>query len=71
MKDFRQDVVRAEVSIVGRGVAKVQPSKDLPPGQYAIVLRPADRRKKFAGSTVLRGEGEGRALAAVWDFVIR
>jgi hypothetical protein len=69
-KDLKQDVVRSDAQIVERGAARLQPAGDLPPGQYAIVLRPTSK-KKLAGAIVLSTNGEGRVLALAWDFAIR
>ncbi|MFI5178037.1 MAG: SH3 domain-containing protein [Vicinamibacterales bacterium] len=69
-KDLKQDVVKSDVQIAERGAARLQPAGDLPPGQYAIVLRPTSK-KKLAGATVLSSSGEGRVLALAWDFAVR
>jgi hypothetical protein len=68
-KDLVQDVVKTNAEPLDRGVVKLTPVADLAPGQYAIVLRPAGKRK-LAGSDVLASTGEGRVFGLVWDFSI-
>jgi Bacterial SH3 domain len=69
-KDLKQESVRATVEILERGIAKIQPSSPLTPGDYAVVLRP-NGSKKFAGASVLSPAGEGRVFGVVWTFTIR
>ena len=69
-KDLKQDVVRASIEVVQPGAVRIQPAADLASGQYAIVLRPAAKRK-LSGATVPSTSGEGRLLALAWDFAIR
>ena len=69
-REWKQDVVRSVVEPVGRGAAKIQPVADLPPGEYAVVLRLLER-KKLPGATVLSQSGEGRLFGTVWAFSVR
>jgi hypothetical protein len=69
MRDLRQDVVRATVEVLERGLARLQPVADLEPGDYAVVVRPP--RTRLAGATVLSRDGEGRLFSAVWAFAVR
>ena len=69
-REWRQDVVRSVVEVIGRGAARIQPSSNLEPGEYAVVLRLTER-KKLPGSTVLSPSGEGKLFAAVWAFSVR
>ena len=69
-RDWKQDVVRSVVETVGRGAAKIQPAADLPPGEYAVVLRLLER-KKLPGSTVLSQSGEGRLFGTAWAFSVK
>ncbi|HYN07774.1 MAG TPA: SH3 domain-containing protein [Vicinamibacterales bacterium] len=69
-REWKQDVVRSTVEVMGRGAARIQPSSDLAPGDYAVVLRLTER-KKLPGATVLSQAGEGRLFAAVWAFTVR
>jgi hypothetical protein len=69
MRDFRQEVVKAEVTIVEPGAARITPAADLTPGEYAVVVRPP--RKRLTGSVVLSDAGEGRLLRTAWVFSVR
>ena len=69
-KDLKQDTVRSENQLLERGAVRLRPAGDLPPGQYAVVLRPSSK-KKVSGAAVLSASGEGRALALAWDFAIK
>lgn len=55
---------------VKSGRYKMSPSSALMPGEYAIVLRPISKSKKFSGGDVARGQGDGLMFDAVWSFQI-
>jgi hypothetical protein len=69
-REWKQEVIRSVVEMVGRGAAKIQPAADLTPGEYAVVLRLTER-KKLPGGTVLSQTGEGRLFGTVWAFSVR
>jgi Bacterial SH3 domain len=69
-REFKQEIVKTELEKVGRGAAKVRPTSDLKPGDYAVVLRMKDR-KKLPGATVLSQSGEGKLYTSVWPFTVR
>lgn len=52
------------------GEYKVTPRSPLLPGEYAVVLRPVSKSKKFSGGDVARGQGDGFIFDAVWSFQI-
>jgi hypothetical protein len=52
------------------GKYKVSPASELPPGEYAVVLRPVSRDKRFSGGDVARAQGDGLMFDAVWTFQI-
>lgn len=68
--DLKQDIVRTDLQKLDRGDMRLTPTADLPPGEYAIVLRLASKRK-VAGSAVLGTDGEGRVFSLAWDFGIK
>jgi len=68
--DLKQDIVRTDLQKLDRGNMRLTPTADLPPGEYAIVLRLASKRK-VAGSAVLGTDGEGRVFSVAWDFGIK
>ena len=69
-KDLKQDVVRSDMRTLEPGTVTLTPSADLPSGQYAVVLRPAGK-KKLSGATILSSNAEGRVLGLAWDFAIK
>lgn len=52
------------------GEYRVTPRSPLLPGEYAVVLRPVSKAKKFSGGDVARGQGDGFAFNAVWSFQV-
>ncbi len=70
VRDLKQDVVKTEALVVDRGGVKLTPAADLPPGDYAIVVRPSTRRK-LSGASVLGNTGAGRVFSLVWDFTVK
>ena len=69
-REWKQDVVRSTIEMIGRGAARIQPAADLQPGEYAIVLRMLER-KKLPGATVLSQTGEGRLFGSAWAFTVK
>ena len=67
---FVEDRVNATVSADADGRWTVTVASALPPGDYAVVLRPLDKDKRFAGADVARNQGDGLAFSAVWPFSI-
>ncbi len=70
VRDLKQDIIRTDLQKVDRGNVRITPAADLPPGEYALVLRLASKRK-VAGSALLGSEGEGRVFSVAWDFAVR
>jgi len=70
VRDLKQDVVKATVQMIERGVAKLTPAAPLAPGEYAIVLRPIGARK-FSGASVLSAAGEGRVFGTAWVVLVK
>ncbi len=52
------------------GQYTVKPSTPLVPGEYALVLRPISKDKKFSGADVARAQGDGFMFNAVWSFEV-
>jgi hypothetical protein len=40
------------------------------PGEYAVVLRPVSKTKKFSGGDVARAQGDGLIFDAAWTFQV-
>jgi len=65
---FVEDRVPANVEKISTGNYTVSPQTPLLPGEYAVVLRPVEKNKKFSGGDVARGQGPGLMFNAVWTF---
>jgi hypothetical protein len=42
----------------------------LMPGEYAVVLRPVSKSKRFSGGDVARGQGDGLMFDSAWSFEV-
>src|SRR5579863_5756855 len=67
---FLEDRVAVSAQKVKAGEYKVAPGSALMPGEYAVVLRPVSKSKKFSGGDVARAQGDGLMFDAVWSFQI-
>jgi hypothetical protein len=67
---FLEDRVAVNSEKVQRGEYKILPQTALFPGEYAIVLRPVSKSKKFSGGDVARAQGDGFMFDSVWSFQI-
>lgn len=67
---FVEDRVPAKVEKLSEGDYNVSPQSPLLPGEYAVVLRPVAKDKKFSGGDVARGQGPGLMFNAVWSFQV-
>lgn len=67
---FLEERVAAAAEKAKPGVYKLSPRSPLLPGEYAVVLRPLSRAKKFSGGDVARGQGDGLAFSAAWTFQV-
>ncbi|HEX2853072.1 MAG TPA: hypothetical protein VHO24_07535 [Opitutaceae bacterium] len=55
---------------LGRGHVEIKSTNPLPPGEYAVVLRPVDTGKKIILQELETEQGEGAVLRTVWDFSV-
>ncbi len=67
---FLEDRVLVNAQKLKPGGYKVSPSSALMPGQYAVVLRPVSKSKKFSGGDVARAQGDGLMFDSVFSFQI-
>jgi hypothetical protein len=67
---FLEERVSTRPEKLGTGKYKVSPASELQPGEYAVVLRPTSKEKKFSGGDVARAQGDGLMFDAVWTFQI-
>jgi hypothetical protein len=67
---FLEERVATKNEKLEPGKFKVAPMSLLPPGEYAVVLRPTSKAKNFSGGDVARAQGDGLMFDAVWTFQI-
>ncbi len=67
---FLEDQVALRVQKAASGKFQISPSAPLLPGEYAVVLRPVSKTKKFSGADVGRAQGDGLAFDSVWSFQV-
>jgi hypothetical protein len=67
---FLEERVAANLEKVRPGEYKISLKTALFPGEYAVVLRPVSKSKKFSGGDVARAQGDGFMFDAVWSFQI-
>ena len=67
---FLEERVVTHAEKLGPGKYKVSAASELQPGEYAVVLRPVAKDKKFSGGDVARAQGDGLMFDAIWTFQI-
>ena len=67
---FLEERVSTRAQRLDTGKYKVSTASELQPGEYAVVLRPTSKDKKFSGGDVMRAQGDGLMFDAVWTFQI-
>lgn len=67
---FLEERVPTNAEKLAPGKYKLAPASELQPGEYAVVLRPLAKDKKFSGGDVARAQGNGLMFDAVWTFQI-
>jgi hypothetical protein len=67
---FLEERVAVNAEKVKPGDYKVSPASPLLPGEYAVVLRPVSKEKKFSGGDVARAQGDGLMFDAAWTFQV-
>jgi len=67
---FLEERVATRAEKLGPGKYKVSAASELQPGEYAVVLRPVAKDKKFSGGDVARAQGDGLMFDAIWTFQI-
>jgi hypothetical protein len=68
---FIEDRQPASVTKVASGHAQIFPAAALTPGEYAVVLRPVSKNKKFSGAEVAQGQGTGLLFNSAWSFTVK
>ncbi len=67
---FLEERVSTRADKQGPGKYHLSPASELQPGEYAVVLRPISKEKKFSGGDVARAQGDGLMFDAIWTFQI-
>lgn len=68
---FVEERIPGQANKVASGNYQLQASSALPPGEYAVALRPANRDKKFSGTSMTQNTGDGLFFNAVWSFEVQ
>ncbi|HKF51905.1 MAG TPA: hypothetical protein VKB26_06305 [Candidatus Acidoferrales bacterium] len=67
---FVEDQVAVTLQKTKPGEYEMSPQAALLPGEYAVVLRPLSKTKKFSGGDVSRAQGDGLMFDSVWSFQV-
>ena len=67
---FLEERVAVKSEKLDAGKYKISPATELLAGEYAVVLRPTSRSKRFSGGDVARAQGDGLMFDALWTFKI-
>jgi hypothetical protein len=67
---FLEERVAVSTQKMNQGQFKISPASSLMPGEYAVVLRPVSKAKKFSGGDVARGQGDGLMFDSAWSFQV-
>ena len=68
---YVEERIPVRVNQTAPGRAEVEPELPLVPGEYALVLRPLAKKKKYAGAAVATGAGDAALVNLVWGFSVR
>lgn len=68
---FLETRVAVSAQKLGPGRYRVTPQAGLLPGEYAVVLRPLAKDKKFSGGDVARDQGDGMMFDTIWTFQVQ
>lgn len=67
---FMEERVPVRASMQATGQYLLSADAPLLAGEYAVVLRPISKTKKFSGGDVARAQGDGMVFDSVWSFEI-
>jgi hypothetical protein len=68
--DFLEERIPAHVEKISRGKYRIAPNFGLLTGEYAVVLRPVSKSKKFSGGDVARDQGDGMMFGTIFSFQV-
>lgn len=58
----------AKLTKLGRGQVRIEMDDQITPGEYALVLRPIAKDKKFSEAAIASNQREGLVFNSAWDF---
>ncbi|GAC1661828.1 MAG: hypothetical protein NVS9B4_14620 [Candidatus Acidiferrum sp.] len=68
---FVEEKVATQTKKLETGHVQITPAGPMAAGQYAVVLRPQVKAKKFAGADVGKDQGEGLMFDSAWSFTVK
>jgi hypothetical protein len=68
---FVEQRIPLQATKVSAGRYTLQTGAGLTAGEYGVVLRPVNRDKKFAGSSIGQNQGDGLIFNCVWSFEVQ
>jgi hypothetical protein len=68
---FIEDRMPASVNRITTGHSQISTTSALAPGEYAVVLRPVSKGKKFSGAEVVQNQGAGSLFNSAWSFTVK
>jgi hypothetical protein len=68
---FIEDRITTSVNRITTGHSQISPTSTLAPGEYAVVLRPISKNKKFSGAEVAQNQGTGMLFNSAWSFTVK
>ncbi len=67
---FVEELAPGQATKIATGSYQLQVGSPLPPGEYAVALRPTNKDKKFSGSSVSQNTGDGLIFNSIWSFEV-
>jgi hypothetical protein len=68
---FIEDRMPTKVNKLASGHSQISPTSSLAPGEYALVLRPLSKSRKFSGAEVAQNQGSGVLFNSAWSFTVK
>ncbi len=67
---FVEELGPSQFTKVATGSYQLKASSALAPGEYAVVLRPVSKDKKYSGNSILQNTGDGLVFNSAWSFSV-
>ena len=68
---FLEDRIALKADKTGPGRFQIAVASAIRPGEYAVVLRPVSKDKRFSGVDIARNQGDGMMFNAIWTFAVK